>query len=117
MDVARDYTEKWHHTQQIFEAVGTPSTITGSRLFHPCLDTFLRALPFTYRNVQAEDGTSVVVSIYGEAGGDWFLLLNPDVWLSEDSLAPLWLAGAATASPAGGIRPGLEERAEALREL
>jgi Mycothiol maleylpyruvate isomerase N-terminal domain len=34
-DVAREYTEKWHHTQQIFEAVGRPSTITTRRLFHP----------------------------------------------------------------------------------
>src|SRR2546423_7029867 len=27
MDVARDYTEKWHHTQQIFDATQRPSTI------------------------------------------------------------------------------------------
>ena len=37
-DIAREYTEKWHHTQQIFEAVGRPSSITGRRLFHPCLE-------------------------------------------------------------------------------
>ncbi len=68
-DVAREYTEKWHHTQQIFEAVGKPSTITIRRLFHPCLDTFLRALPFTYRHVRADSGTAVAVTIRGEAGG------------------------------------------------
>src|SRR5262249_30380276 len=70
-DIAREYTEKWHHTQQIFEAVGRPSSITGRRLFHPCLDTFLRALPFTYRNVQADEGTGLVVRVVGEAGGGW----------------------------------------------
>jgi Mycothiol maleylpyruvate isomerase N-terminal domain len=80
-DLAREYTEKWHHTQQIFEAVARPSTITARRLFHPCLDTFLRALPFTYRQVQAEEGTSVTVTIHGEAGGDWFLLRRARCWV------------------------------------
>jgi uncharacterized protein (TIGR03083 family) len=79
-DVAREYTEKWHHTQQIFEAVGRPSTITTRRLFHPCLDTFLRALPFTYRNVEADGGTVVAVRIQGEAGGDWYLVKEADAW-------------------------------------
>src|SRR5687768_6984663 len=51
MDVARDYTEKWHHTQQIFDAIQRPSTIMNRRLGHPCLDIFMRALPFTFRNV------------------------------------------------------------------
>jgi hypothetical protein len=40
MDVARDYTEKWHHTQQIFDATNRPSTILNRRLGHPCLDIF-----------------------------------------------------------------------------
>ena len=48
MDVARDYTEKWHHTQQIFDATDRPSTIMNRRLGHPCLDIFMRALPFTF---------------------------------------------------------------------
>jgi hypothetical protein len=79
-DIAREYTEKWHHTQQIFEAVGRPSSITARRLFHPCLDTFLRALPFTYRNVQADEGTVLAVTVVGEAGGDWFLVRDSAAW-------------------------------------
>ena len=79
-DVAREYTEKWHHTQQIFEAVARPSTITGYRLMHPCLDTFLRALPFTYREVQARNGTALNVRILGEAGGDWCLVRQDGRW-------------------------------------
>jgi uncharacterized protein (TIGR03083 family) len=79
-DTAREYTEKWHHTQQIFEATGRPSTITQRRLFHPCLDTFLRALPFTYRNVKADSGTVVAVTIQGEASGDWFLQRQGQRW-------------------------------------
>jgi hypothetical protein len=79
-DVAREYTEKWHHTQQIFEAVGKPSTITNRHLMHPCLDTFLRALPFTFRQVEADEGTAVGVTIRGEAGGDWYLVRNEGRW-------------------------------------
>jgi uncharacterized protein (TIGR03083 family) len=79
-DVAREYTEKWHHTQQIFEAVGRPSTITTRPLMHPCLDTFLRALPFTYRTISATEGTTIVITIQGEAGGDWFLVRNGGQW-------------------------------------
>jgi len=90
MDVAREFTEKWHHTQQIFEATGRRSTITGRRLFHPCLDTLMRALPFTYRNVAAEPGSTVAVVVGGEAGGAWFIEHSHDGWrqVVEPTLAP-----------------------------
>ncbi|HET9227253.1 MAG TPA: maleylpyruvate isomerase family mycothiol-dependent enzyme [Thermoanaerobaculia bacterium] len=72
-DVAREYTERWHHQQQIREAVGAPG-ITSRRLMHPVLDAFLRALPHAYREVEAEEGTAVAVVIEGEAGGEWTLV-------------------------------------------
>jgi uncharacterized protein (TIGR03083 family) len=80
MDVARDYTEKWHHTQQIFEATGRPSTITDRRLFHPCLDIFMRALAFTFRNAEAPEGSIVSVKILGDAGGEWFVIRSGESW-------------------------------------
>jgi hypothetical protein len=79
-DVARDYTEKWHHTQQIFDAVERPSTIMTARLYHPCLQVFMRALPFTFRDVDAADGTSVAVDVTGEAGGVWQLVHRGGAW-------------------------------------
>src|ERR1051325_11300989 len=63
MDVARDYTEKWHHTQQIFDATQRPSTIMTRRLAHPCLDIFMRALPFTFRDVEAESCSVLTVAV------------------------------------------------------
>jgi uncharacterized protein (TIGR03083 family) len=81
MDVARDYTEKWHHTQQLFDATGRPSTIMGRGLYHPCLDTFMRALPFTFRAVAAEDGTVVAVEVTGGAGGSWYVERRADRWV------------------------------------
>src|SRR5262245_38706153 len=79
-DVAREYTEEWHHTQQIFEAVGRPSTITTRRPLTPCLDTLLRALPFTFRRVEADEGALVTVTVHGGAGGDWFLVRTGGRW-------------------------------------
>lgn len=90
MDIARDYTEKWHHTQQIFEATGHPSTIMNRRLAHPCLDIFMRALTFTFRDVMAEDGSIVTVVITGDAGGRWHMQRGKIGWqqIAESSASP-----------------------------
>jgi uncharacterized protein (TIGR03083 family) len=80
MDVARDYTEKWHHTQQIFDATNRPSTIMSRRLGHPCLDIFMRALPFTFRSVEADLGSIVTVTITGGAGGNWHVERQVQGW-------------------------------------
>ncbi|QDT96491.1 maleylpyruvate isomerase N-terminal domain-containing protein [Gimesia aquarii] len=81
MDVARDYTEKWHHTQQIFDATGHSCTIIERRLFHPCLDIFMRALPFTFRTINKPDASLLKVEITGNAGGHWFLLRQAGEWV------------------------------------
>jgi len=78
-DVAREYTERWHHQQQIREAVGAPG-LTGRRLMHPVLDAFLRGLPHAYRSVEADEGTAVAVEIEGEAGGEWALVREGGRW-------------------------------------
>lgn len=78
-DIAREYTERWHHQQQIREAVGAPGLI-ARRWLHPVLDTFLRALPHSYRDTAAPMGTQVAVSITGDAGGDWLLVRREGYW-------------------------------------
>lgn len=80
MDIGRDYTEKWHHAQQIFDATKRPSTILNRRLGHPCLDVFMRALPFTFRNVDADQGRVVTVTITGDAGGAWHVERRDRGW-------------------------------------
>jgi uncharacterized protein (TIGR03083 family) len=72
-DVAREYTERWHHQQQIRLAVGKPG-IMERELYHPVLDAFLRALPFGYRSIEVPEATTLHVRVTGEAGGDWFLV-------------------------------------------
>lgn len=78
-DTARELTERWHHQQQIRLATGRPGIMTPE-LYHPVLDCFLRGLPHLYGEVDAPDGTLVVVDIAGECGGQWFLRKAPGGW-------------------------------------
>ncbi len=78
-DMAREYTELWHHQQQIRDAVGAPP-LTSRQWLHPVLDTFLRALPHAYREAGASEGKRVVFEIAGEAGGEWTLVREGDGW-------------------------------------
>jgi uncharacterized protein (TIGR03083 family) len=78
--IAREYTEKWHHQQQIREAVNKPG-IMHRELFHPCIDTFMCALPHTYRDVEADTDTFIEIRILGEAGGSWYLLKTTESWI------------------------------------
>jgi Mycothiol maleylpyruvate isomerase N-terminal domain len=79
-DMAREYTEKWHHQQQIRDAVGRPG-LKERRLLHPVLDTFLRGAPHAYRETGADDGTTIEITISGEAGGKWHLVCDAGRWM------------------------------------
>ena len=79
LDLAREYTERWHHQQHIRDAVGRPG-FKQPRFLAPVLDTFVRALPYTYRDEDAEDGTLVALTITGPSGGRWFLLRQEGFW-------------------------------------
>lgn len=74
-DVAREFTERWHHQQQIRLALGepTPRAIMTPELYHPVLDCFMRALPFHYRSMSASPGTCLRIHVAGDCGGDWHL--------------------------------------------
>ncbi len=78
-DVAREYTEKWHHQQQIRDAVGADD-LCDRRWLHPVLDTFVRGLPYAYRELDAPEGACVVVEILGEAGDTWTLRREAAGW-------------------------------------
>jgi len=78
-ELAREYTERWHHQQQIRLAVDKPG-IMERELYFPVLDTFMRALPFRYKEVEAEQGTLLRFRITGDAGGVWFLVRRDRGW-------------------------------------
>jgi uncharacterized protein (TIGR03083 family) len=79
LDLAREYTERWHHQQQIRDAVGKPG-LKEPRFFAPVLDAFVRALPLTYSEVDSKDGTLIALTITGDSGGRWFLLRESGDW-------------------------------------
>ena len=79
LDIAREYTERWVHQQQIRDAVGRPG-LKEPRFIGPVLDTFVRALPHTFRNVEADEGTSVGLHISGDSGGNWTVVKEHQGW-------------------------------------
>jgi len=72
LTTAREFTERWHHQQQIRLAVEKPGIMTRE-LYYPVLDCFLRALPFAFRSVSAKPGTYLQINVSGECGGSWYL--------------------------------------------
>ena len=88
-DLAREFTERWHHQQQIRDATGRPR-LYDPYLLSPVLDTFVRALPYAFRNAMAPAGTFVRFEISGEAGGVWFVYKAEHTWtlLLESTAEP-----------------------------
>ncbi len=97
MDTGREYTERWHHQQQIREAVGAP-LLLGREWLLPTLEISVRALPVTYRDVDAPAGSSVRFHVTGEGGGSWTLVRREAAWTlfageAEHATATLSLDG------------------------
>ena len=85
--IAREYTEKWHHQQQIREALGLQHALMTEELFAPCIDTFMKALPHAYQQINAEVGTLIKVEITGEGGGVWFVEKTMGGWRFVKNMA------------------------------
>jgi uncharacterized protein (TIGR03083 family) len=78
-DTAREYTERWHHQQQIRLATDKPGIMT-QELYFPVLDTFMRALPFHYRDVEVKPNSLAQFTVSGECGGSWYLYRDEVGW-------------------------------------
>ncbi|HXB55115.1 MAG TPA: maleylpyruvate isomerase N-terminal domain-containing protein [Vicinamibacteria bacterium] len=82
-DTAREFTERWHHQQQIRLAVDRPGIMTPE-LYHPVLECFMRGLPHAYRDVVRNQGAWLRFDIAGECGGTWFLHREGNSWRLGD---------------------------------
>lgn len=80
MEIAREYTEKWLHQQQIRDALGRPGLMTRE-LYYPFINIFMLALPHTFRDVAAPLGTVVQVTVSGEIGGSWHIVREAERWV------------------------------------
>lgn len=83
---AREYTEKWHHQQQIRLAVGKEEELYQREFYHPHLETSMRALPHHYRKFPGTKGDLLSFEITGEAGGFWHLFNDGQKWLQVEDV-------------------------------
>ncbi len=81
--IARDYTEKWHHQQQIREAVKAESLVT-KEFFPSLIQTFMLALPHNYRNTNTRENDEVQVVVNTECGGEWIIRFVNGKWSFAD---------------------------------
>jgi hypothetical protein len=79
MDVGREYTERWHHQQQVRLAVGAP-LLREEKWLRPVLELSLRALPHRYREVPAAEGEALAIEIHGPSGGRYALVRLGGAW-------------------------------------
>lgn len=77
--IAREYTEKYLHQQQIRDAINKPGIMT-KEFFYPFIDTLMFAFPFTFREVPADNGTVVTLIITGDIGGQWNIIKTESGW-------------------------------------
>ena len=79
-DIAREYTEKWHHQQQIREATGRPLLVERKWLY-PLIDTLIRGVPAVYRNYCRETNPrSLEITITGVIDDTWILSNQSGSW-------------------------------------
>ena len=86
LDVAREYTERWHHQQHIRDAVGRPG-LTEPPFLAPVLAAFARAMPRAYQEVAAPAGTMVSLKLTGPGGSRWTVRRQDGHWELFEGIA------------------------------
>lgn len=79
-DIGREFTELWHHQQQIRLAVGAPP-LDDPGYLHATLEIILRGLPHAYRDVSAAEGETLAIDVGGPSGGKWALVRDGGRWV------------------------------------
>jgi uncharacterized protein (TIGR03083 family) len=78
-DIGREFTELWHHQQQIRMAVGAEA-LADSRFLSAVIDVAMRGLPHAFRDITAEPGQTLVIDISGASGSRWTLSRTEQRW-------------------------------------
>jgi uncharacterized protein (TIGR03083 family) len=78
-DIGREFTELWHHRQQIRIAVGA-SELEDPRYLSAVIDIAVRGLPHAFRDVPAAVGQTVAIDVTGAGGGQWTLSREQHCW-------------------------------------
>lgn len=88
--IAREYTEKWHHQQQIRLAVGTEALLYTDEFYLPHLETSMRALPYHYRQLPGQENDLIEIVVRGNSLKSWYLQWQNGSWqlLTESEQQP-----------------------------
>lgn len=78
-DVGREFTELWHHQEQVRLAVGAPS-LADPRYLRAVIEIALRGLPHAFGEAAAEPGETLQLDVTGPAGGQWTLAREAGRW-------------------------------------
>lgn len=79
-DIAREYTEKWHHQQQIREAVGRP-LLVGEKWLRPLIDTLIRGVPPVYNRYAGNNKVGrILIHMSGVIDDSWLLVKEENEW-------------------------------------
>jgi uncharacterized protein (TIGR03083 family) len=86
-DIGREFTELWHHQQQIRMAVGA-DPLADPRYLNAVIDIAARGLPHAFRDVPASAGQTVTIDVTGASGGLWTLQREQSRWTLLCGAAP-----------------------------
>ncbi len=86
-DIGREFTELWHHQQQVRLAVGA-APLSDPRYLRVVIDIAIRGLPHAFRDAPAEPGETIAIHVSGDSGGDWTLTREPQQWTMWSGAAP-----------------------------
>jgi len=79
LDIAREYTERWIHQQQIRDAINKPG-LKDKKFMGPVIAAFTRSFLRVIPEANAENGTIVKVIITGDAGLECCLVKENGAW-------------------------------------
>jgi uncharacterized protein (TIGR03083 family) len=86
-DVGREFTELWHHQQQIRMAIGAP-VLDDPRYLRAVIEIALRGLRHAYRDVEAAVGDTIALEISGASGGRWTVRRDEGRWTVLEGETP-----------------------------
>lgn len=79
MEIAREYTEKWLHQQQIRDAINDDALMTRE-FFHPFISIFMLGMPHALRKVAVSGNASIRIEVASDIGDVWYLQHASDGW-------------------------------------
>lgn len=79
--IAREFTEKWHHSQQIFYALDeSDKTLISERYYLPYLQTSMKALPSHFKKIETPGNALIKFRFYGDFEHVFWLKKRESGW-------------------------------------